>query len=134
MKTSITQELEFGCGVACFAFVCDMTFKQAVKFLGREYSVKNGWRPSDLVAELNRYGLSYKNHYVRKKFEIEFPNGTFVLIERSSNYPVGHYLVKHNNKWMDPWINLTDSNNLELAQSGFRSKLPGNSMYALIPN
>ena len=128
MKQSITEEQDYGCGVACFAFVCNMTFKQAVTFLDRQYSVRYGWRPSDLVAALNRYGFSYKNHYVRKKHNIIYPDDSIVLIERSVNYPVDHYLVFVGNKWMDPWINLPKSNNLALAQLGFRDELPSNVM------
>ncbi len=133
MKQSVTQELNYGCGVACFAFICNKTFKQAVELLGSEYSVKNGWRPSDLVAKLNKYGYNYKNHYVRKQPKAKYPSGTIVLLERSASYPVGHYLVLENNRWMDPWINMPENKNLVFAQSGFREKLPGQPMYALIP-
>ncbi|HEX8182428.1 MAG TPA: hypothetical protein VF575_02390 [Candidatus Saccharimonadales bacterium] len=133
MKQSVTQELDYGCGVACFAYACNMTFKQAQKFLGVTYSVKHGWRPSDLVSQLNRYGFKYKNHYVRKKLDAVCPIGTIVLIERSPSYPVGHYLILGKAGWMDPWINLPISNNLSLAESGFRAKLPGKAMYALTP-
>lgn len=133
MKQSVTQKLDYGCGVACFAYICDMTFDQAVKSLGKEYSVKHGWRPSDLVTKLNNYGYKYKNNYVRKKLDTNYPIGTIVLIERSLKYPVGHYLVLDENGWMDPWINLTVSNNLSSAKSGFRKILPGKAMYALVP-
>ncbi len=129
----MTQKLDYGCGVACFAFICDMTFEQAVEFLGKEYSVKHGWRPSDLVIKLNERGYKYKNRYVRKKPNITFPIGTIVLIERSAKYPVGHYLALGEGGWMDPWINLPISNNLSFAKSGFREKLPGKAIYALIP-
>ena len=134
MKQSVTQELHYGCGVACFAFVCNMTFRQAVAFLGKEYSTKHGWRPSDLVAELNRYGYTYKNNYVRKKPSGMYPNGTIVLIERSVKYPVGHYLVLNEGSWMDPWINMLENSELSHAKSGFRQKLPDRAAYALIPN
>jgi hypothetical protein len=133
MKQSVTQTLDYGCGVACFAYICNLTFGQAVDFLGKEYSVKHGWRPSDLVAALNRYGLSYKNNYVRKRQDIDFLNGTIVLIERSAAYPVGHYLVFDEGRWMDPWINMRENNTLNDAQSGFRVTLPGKPMYALTP-
>ena len=133
MKQSITQELDYGCGVACFAFVCAMTFEQAVACLGKEYSVKHGWRPSDLVAALNRYGYVYKNNYVRKKPIDIFPDSTIVLLERSPDYPVGHYLVLHEGYWMDPWINLCEANSIKTARSGFRKELPGKAMYALTP-
>lgn len=133
MRKSITQELDYGCGVACFAFVCGVTFQQAVIVLGKEYSVKHGWKPSDLVKALNKYGFYYKNNYVRKKPEQAYPDNTIVLIERSRDYPVGHYLVRYSGKWMDPWINLPIDTNLHNAISGFRDHLPGRVMYALIP-
>lgn len=133
MRKSITQELDYGCGVACFAFVLGISFQQALVILGKDYSVKHGWRPSDLVSALNKNGFKYSNNYVRKKQINTYPDGTIVLIERSPNYPVGHYLVLDNNQWMDPWINMPMDNFLENAESGFRSKLPGKAMYALIP-
>ena len=92
MKKSITQEFDYGCGVACFAFAANLTYKKAVKALGREQTVKFGWKPSDLTKALNNYGLSYKNKYVRKIYSNEaYPEGTIVLIERSEIYKVGHY-------------------------------------------
>lgn len=134
MKKSITQELDYGCGVACFAFACGITFWQAIELLGKEYSVKFGWKPSDLTRALNDSGLTYKNNYVRKKaFDQTYPEGTLVLIERSQNYPVGHYLILHHGKWMDPWINMTDDSSVLNAISGFRDRLPGKAMYAIIP-
>lgn len=134
MKKSITQEFDYGCGVACFAFATNLTYKQSVKALGREQTVKFGWRPSDLTKALNNYSFSYKNNYVRKSSQTqEYPEATIVLIERSATYPVGHYLIRHNQYWMDPWINMPIDNNIYHAESGFRERLPGKAMYALIP-
>ena len=130
---SITQKLDYGCGVACFAFVCDMSFEEAITFLGKNYSVKNGWRPRDIVNELNRFGFTYKNHYVRKKTDEVYPLNSIVLIERTPEYPVGHYLVLTRRGWMDPWINLTGTKDIHKAKSGFRKELPGKDMYALVP-
>ncbi len=131
MIRTVTQELDYGCGVACFAYACNMTFEQALTFLGRSYSMKHGWRPGDIVAEFKRYGLAYRNHYVRKHNEHSYPIGSIVLLERSPDYPVGHYLILSEDGWMDPWINLPVSNDLSLAESGYRSDLPGKAMYAL---
>lgn len=133
MMKSITQELYYGCGVACFAFICDMSFNQAVTFLGKEYSVKYGWKPSDLVEALSRFGFNYKNYYVRKEDWITYSEGSIVLIERSYEYPVGHYLVFTVQGWMDPWINMPSTNDIHEAKSGFRKQLPGKPMYALMP-
>jgi len=133
MKKSITQEFDYGCGVACFAFVTNFTYKQAVNVLGREQTVKFGWRPSDLTKALNNHGLSYKNKYVRKIYNKgSYPDGTIVLIERSEIYKVGHYLVLYNGRWMDPWINMPLDNMISHAKSGFRKRLPGKPMYALV--
>lgn len=134
MRKSVTQKLDYGCGVACFAFVCDLTFEQALAYLGKEYSIKHGWRPSDLVIALNSRGYEYKNNYVRKKPTKDYSEATIVLIERSLGYPVGHYLVLHNGKWMDPWINMKENINIYYAKSGFRTRLPGKAMYALSTN
>lgn len=134
MKKSITQEFDYGCGVACFAFACDLSYSRAVVVLGREQTVKYGWRPSDLVRALKSYGLNYKNCYVRKQSQPqEYPEATIILLERSASYPVGHYLIRHNQYWMDPWINMPIDNNIHHAKSGFREQLPGKAMYALIP-
>ena len=95
--------------------------------------MRNGWRPSDLVRELTKQGLLYKNHYVRKSNLVFNLDGAIVLIEPSPAYPVGHYLAYYQGKWMDPWINLPDNDDLRYATSGFRDELPGKAMYALIP-
>lgn len=134
MKKSVTQEFDYGCGVACFAFVTGLSYRQAVHHLGREQTVKFGWRPSDLSKALNDYGLRYKNSYVRKHAANDsYPNGTIVLIERSKDYKVGHYLVSYERLWMDPWINMTENNDIYYAKSGFRKVLPGKAMYAIVP-
>lgn len=134
MKKSITQEFDYGCGVACFAFAADLTYKQAIKVLDREQTVRFGWRPSDLTKVLNDYGLSYKNNYVRKTDTVDtYTDGTIVLLERSEIYNVGHYLIRHNGSWMDPWINMPLDNTLAHAKSGFRKRLPGKAMYAIVP-
>lgn len=129
----ITQKSAYGCGVACFASVCGMSFDEAVDFLGREYSVKHGWKPSDLVKSLNTFGYMYKNNYVRKNDQHKYPLGSVILIERSPQYTVGHYLLFTAKGWMNPWINLLETKDINEAKSGFRTELPGKPMYALMP-
>ncbi len=134
MKESITQEFEYGCGVACFAFIRNLSYKEAVVRLGREKTVAFGWKPNDLMHALNSDGMKYRNRYVRKSKQHEpYPEGTVILIERSSVYPVGHYLVRHQSLWMDPWINMPHDKIVARARSGFRKELPGRAMYAIIP-
>lgn len=134
MRKSITQKSEYGCGIACFAFATHQTYKQAAAWLGSEQATSNRFWCKDLTLALNRYGLQYVLKYAKPqildKLEME---GTIVLLRRSTKYPVGHYLIRHKGKWMDPWINLPTNNVLPEARSGFRSKLPGEPMYLLYP-
>jgi len=133
MKHPITQEYDYGCGIACFAFVTDLTYQEAAEFLGQAQASSNRFYCSNFVAALNTYGLPYKNRRLKPNMKHEFSDGTIVLLRRSKQYPVGHYLVRHEGHWMDPWINSPYSKDIEKARSGFRKRLPGMAMYALIP-
>ncbi|MEO5949776.1 MAG: hypothetical protein ABIP74_05205 [Candidatus Saccharimonas sp.] len=134
MRKSITQESDYGCGVACFAFATNQTYQQAATWLGKEQASSDRFWCKDLAAALNRCGLNYISKYARphviEKTKVE---GAIVLLKRSKDYPVGHYLIRHNGLWMDPWINLPENNHIARAESGFRDKLPGEPMYFVYP-
>ncbi|MGB4957266.1 MAG: hypothetical protein WBO49_02365 [Candidatus Saccharimonas sp.] len=134
MRDSITQEFDYGCGIACFAFATNQTYQQAADWLGEEQASSNRFWCKDLVAALNSYGLGYLSGYARphimEKMELE---GAIVLLRRSKVYPVGHYLIRCKDAWMDPWINLADNNDITQAKSGFRRTLPGDPMYIVYP-
>ncbi len=133
MKKSITQESPNGCGIACFAFVCGLTYKQAEKFLGPEQAKSSKFIVKHFREELNRFGLNYESRHVRPDQTIEPTEGTIVLLRRSKQFPFGHYLAYHNGKWMDPRINLEDDRIFKNPKSAFREVLPGQVMYALTP-
>jgi len=132
MRKSITQEFEYGCGIACYAFALNISYKKAVDMLGPEQAFSNRFWVKDLVKALNDAGLQYKSKHLSKKlYKSIYKDRTIVLIRRSKNYIAGHYLIRHNDLWMDPWINLPNDNNILNARSGFRKRLPGSPMYAL---
>lgn len=134
MRKSITQEYDYGCGIACFAFALKITYKEAVNLLGKEQSNSNRFYVKDLTDALNRNGLSYFSRYVKPHIRNNiYKDGSIVLIKRSKHYPTGHYLIRYNNLWMDPWINLPFEKNIKKAESGFRKRLPGTPIYVLIP-
>lgn len=134
MRKSITQEFEYGCGIACFAFLLNTSYKRAEDLLGPKQAKSNRFWVKDLARALNNNGLRYQSRYINKKLRGHiYKEGTIVLIRRSKKYPAGHYLVRHGNHWMDPWINLPQSNDISRAKSGFRKRLPGSAMYALLP-
>ncbi len=129
MKKSITQEAPYGCGIACFAFVAGIAYRQAEEFLGEELAKSDRFIVKQLREELNRYELSYVSRHVKPDQTIEPQDGTIVLLRRSKQFPVGHYLAFHEGKWMDPYINLSTDKDFQDPRSGFRDTLPGQPMY-----
>ena len=135
MRESITQEFDYGCGIACFAFALEMTYQQAVKQLGERQANSTRFWIKDLTAALNSSGKDYVAKHMKPPMMRKiYKQGTIVLIRRSKQYPTGHYLIRHDGYWMDPWINLPLNNDIEHAESGFRKRLPGKPMYALFPH
>lgn len=134
MRKSITQEAPYGCGIACFAFVANITYKDAAYLLGKEQSNSDRFIIKHFRQELNRYGLSYISKHVKRNQSVEYEKGMIVLLRRSERFPVGHYLAYNEGKWMDPYINLEDDYNFQNPKSGFRDILPGQIMYVLVPD
>ena len=128
---SITQESPNGCGIACFAFVCGLTYKQAEKFLGPEQAKSNRFIVKHFREELNRFGLKYASKHIRPNQTFLPKDGDIVLLRRSKQFPVGHYLAYKSGKWMDPRINLQEDRMFNKPISGFRDELPGQPMYVI---
>ena len=57
MIKSITQEFDYGCGIACFAFALDISYKEATIILGPKQSLSNRFWVKDLRTALNNSGL-----------------------------------------------------------------------------
>ncbi len=131
MRNSITQEAPYGCGIACFAFVAGLTYKQAEEFLGQNQAKSNRFIVKHFRQELNRFGLNYISKHIKPGQPIEPTEGMIVLLRRSRQFPVGHYLAYYNGKWMNPWINLSDDSLFQNRKSGFHDVLPGKVMYVL---
>jgi hypothetical protein len=65
------------------------------------------------------------------KEEILSISNTIVFIEKTHNYPAGHFLVRTNEgAWMNPWINFPL---IVPVKSGFEINLPGKPLYAVFP-
>ncbi len=132
MRQSVTQEFEFGCGIACFAFAAGLTYKEAAYYLGPKQAASNRFWCKDLAVALTLFGVTYHHKHLNSLLVSKInTEGTIVLIARSKNYPAGHYLINHEGFWMDPWINLPFNRNINDAQSGFRNALPGRPIYGL---
>lgn len=134
MKSSITQEFEYGCGIACLAFAAGMTYQEAAMSLGPSQARSERFWCRDLIKALASQGLSYKQMHIKagRRYR-DYPEGTIALLRRSRTYPVGHYLIRQAGTWMDPWINMAQTRDIEKARSGYRRRLPGAPMYLLLP-
>ena len=86
MRKSITQEHDYGCGVACFAFALNMTYRQAVEHLGHQQANSDRFWIKDFTTALNSSNVFYVAKYMKPKMLRKiYKEGTIVLIRRSKN-------------------------------------------------
>lgn len=126
----VKQEDRFGCAVACVAFVMNIKYKNARKLFknGEKRAKNSGFYCREIIVILRNAGLNYRYKYIKPEIRRQiYKLNTIAFIKRSKKYCYGHYLVKRENKWMDPWINLPDKN----IKAGFRKRLPGKAIYAI---
>lgn len=134
-KRPIKQEHEFGCGIACVAFLVNKTYREVMHLIDPTFSKVSsvGYYCKELVQTLNELGYCYIYKYVKKHIKNKiYVDGTIVFIRRSPRYPAGHYIIRYDGRWMDPWINFVTDKHIENARSGFRKRLPGKPIYALL--
>ena len=131
---NITQKDGFGCGIACTASVLNLNYEQAKKLFHNVNQAKDfGFLCKDIVTALKKKGLAYEYKYIKPRVKKRiYKPGTIVFIARSKRFPAGHYLSKDLVKgWMDPWINFPSD--ISKSKSGFRKRLPGKPIYAILP-
>jgi hypothetical protein len=133
MKQAITQKDEYGCGAACHAFIANITYNEAAEILGCSKARECGFYCNDLVQALEKHELLYDYKHLKTNVPYNFPEGAIVFIKRSRQYPAGHWLVYHEERWMDSWINFAANHKLEDAQAGFRKSLPGEAQWMCYP-
>lgn len=127
---SITQKHAFGCGAACVAFATNKTYEEVVQALGEDKASKQGFYCKELVRALKNYEYKYIKPHILPYLE---KPGTIVFMKRGKIYPAGHYVVRTEKGWMDPWINFAENQDISEAKSGFRKELPEKPIYAVFP-
>lgn len=125
-----------GCGVACLANLLDQGYEETkTEFEKHFYKIDRGIKVFDLVKFLHFKGLSYSSKFFNhNKFNAKeadsfsrLPN-SITLIRKNEKYPVGHYLLRVENGWIDPWINYPSIDNVH---ADLRKELPGDPWYVL---
>lgn len=127
-----------GCGVACLANVLDKPYDVVKKdFEKKFYTTDKGIKVFDMKSYLNGLGLTYDLKFFNQKdFNKKEADtytkisGSITLITKSEKYPIGHYLLRAENGWIDPWYDLPSIDNV---QAGIRKSLPNNAWYVIYP-
>ncbi|MFH1694410.1 MAG: hypothetical protein ABH880_01465 [Patescibacteria group bacterium] len=121
---AVTQESPMGCAIACCASRAGSSYRK-MRALFEGGDIKDwttGFYTKDIKKALNKVGIPVEGCGAKDWGNKRIPVGSIVFIERSKKYPAGHFLLKTENGWMDPWINFP---HMKPAKSGFRKKLPG---------
>ena len=131
---SITQKHAFGCGAACVAFASRLPYEKIIEVLGENEANERGFYCKELVGALQTLGKEYEYKYIKPHILLclEKP-GTIVFMKRGKIYTAGHFVVRSEKGWMDPWINFSENQDISKAKSGFRKELPEKPIYAILP-
>lgn len=121
-----------GCAIACVAFLLKISYTKAKDiFEHPERSFTKGFYCREIVEALNKAGLNYSFSKYKKEYrKIMQQHGTIVFVGKNENYPMGHFLVRAKNNWMNSWINFPHINS---AKSGFQKELPGKPQWIIYP-
>ena len=127
---TVTQEDSAGCGVACVATLLGISYSSALTLFDNPESVRaEGVYARDIVKVLSRSGVKASFKYVKPHIEKDINQyGTIVYIAKNKDYPIGHYLLRTLNGWMNPWINFP---NIKEPVAGIVKTLPGSAQYAV---
>lgn len=127
-----------GCGIACLANLFDENYEDVrVDFEKNFYKINRGVKVFDLTKFLNSKDYKYSNKFFNHNNynRIEAMNyasilNSITLIRKNDKYPVGHYLLKVEDGWIDPWLNYPSIDNVH---AGLRNELPGEPWYVVYP-
>jgi hypothetical protein len=128
----VTQSYSAGCAIACVASRLGFTYLEARRLFDKpDRDKKIGFYCRDLILALARSRKTYRHFHFRDRHRrtLRIP-GTIVFIARSKKYPLGHYLLRTQRGWMNPWINFPV---ISPARSGFEARLPGRPLYVITP-
>ena len=135
MKSPIVQLDRYGCGVACVAFVMNVSYGEARLLFNAEKVEKARTYCFDITRALSEKNIVYKySKLTNDNINLLNKNGVIVFVRKNKLvYLVGHYLVRHNRKWMDPWSNRITSNEITKAKSDFINKLRDVPTWVIYP-
>ncbi len=111
----VVQEDSAGCGVACVAALLNISYSSTLRLFDNSQNIRaKGVLAKEIVRVLEQSGLKAECKYVKPHIENAInQTGTIVYTAKNNNYPLGHYLLRLNNGWMNPWANFPNIRNPE---------------------
>lgn len=135
MKNKPVVQLDkLGCGVACVASFLEISYDEAIFLFdnGNERAKTTGFWCKEIVEALSKKGVTTEYKYLKPKIKrLIYKTGTIVFVRKSKRDPAGHYLLRLNSRWMDPWKNFYQNKNIEEACAGYIKRLPDRPIYAI---
>ena len=104
----ISQEHPMGCSVACVASLCGLSYQEALSLFNTpKLAWGRGFYCGEIVEALTRKKLAYKfEKFINKKHkEILAEPGTIIFTAADKTYPAGHFFLRAETGWMNPWSN-----------------------------
>jgi hypothetical protein len=131
----VTQLDRYGCGVACVAFVLGVSYQEARKLFKEERIVSAKTYCFDITRALLVKKVTYKySKLTSGNLQLSQQKGAIVFVRKNKDiYPMGHYLVRTDNGWMDPWFNREDSDDIGKAKAGYRKRLRDEATWVIYP-
>lgn len=128
-----------GCGIACISNLLNKPYDWVKKdFESKFYTIEKGVKIFDVVEYLKNHDFDYKTKFFNqnKKYKLNKKEvdrlsrveGSITLIAKNSKYPIGHYLLRIKNGWIDPWYNFPS---IDKVKAGIRKELPNTPWYIL---
>lgn len=135
MKKYISQEDAMGCGIACVAYILSISYGEAVTlFTDKQKRWSRGFTSKDITEAIRTFGGAYRSVYIGREEKPCIENSSIVYVPKCKYFPHGHYLVKIQNGYMDPFINLHESNfDHTKARAGLRKTLPSKASMKIVP-
>lgn len=133
-KNRVVSQLDkCGCGVACVASVAGLSYIQA-KLRLEAHGASQDWEKEGVEPRPMILALADADITVKKRAGLRrWPSGTIVFLsdERGIYKGIGHYMVKTDEGWMDPWFNDPDWK----ARGEIRERLPYGTgvLFGLVP-
>ncbi len=119
----VLQEDPAGCAIANVACALDISYKKAKELFEKPLRAQwGGYTPNEIVEALKRKGENYSFAKANDRTQ-EFMNrtGSIVFVKPNKRYPMGHYITRTPEGWMNPWCNFPNTEK----SADFERDLPG---------